>query len=116
MDKVREPFNVNLLAQAAALAALDDKAFLKRTILNTKRGKEFLYKEFDKLGLDYVPSAANFVLVDTRRDSKEVFKKLLSSGVIVRDMKVWGLETYIRVTVGTEKENKKFVNALKGVL
>ena len=116
MDRVREPFNVNILAQGAALAALDDKQFLKRTLSNTKKGKEFLYKEFDKLGFEYVPSATNFILVDLRRDCKKVFKKMLSSGVIVRDMKVWGLDTYIRVTVGTERENKKFITALRRIL
>ncbi|MCX5715821.1 MAG: histidinol-phosphate transaminase [Candidatus Omnitrophica bacterium] len=113
MEKVREPFNVNLLAQAGGLAALDDKAFVKKTIKNTKEGKAFFYKEFKKLGLEYVPSATNFVIVNLKRDSKEVFKKMLSLGVIVRDMKAWGLDTYIRVTVGTEKENKKFIKALK---
>lgn len=113
MDKAREPFNVNIMAQAAAVAALDDKAFLKRTLLNTNKGKEFLYNEFKKMGLEYVPSATNFILVDVKKDCKEVFKKLLSLGVIIRDMKGWGLDTYIRVTIGTEEENKKFIHALK---
>lgn len=116
MDKAREPFNVNSLAQAAALAALDDGQFLKKTLSNTKKGKEFLYREFKKLGLEYVPSATNFILVDIKKDCKEVFKKMLSLGVIVRDMKAWGLDTYIRVTIGTEKENKKFIQALRRVL
>jgi histidinol-phosphate aminotransferase len=116
MNKVREPFNVNLLAQAAALAALGDKAFLKRTISNIKKGKEFLYKEFDDMGLEYVPSATNFILVDTERDCKEIFKRLLSFGVIVRDMKAWGLNTYIRVTIGTPSENKKFINSVKKII
>lgn len=116
MDKVREPFNVNLLAQAAALAALDDEQFLKKTLSNTERGKKFLYKEFDKLGLDYVPSATNFILVNVRKPCKEVFKKMLSSGIIVRSMDAWGLDTYIRVTIGTEQENKKFISTLTKVL
>ncbi len=113
INKVREPFNVNILAQIAALAALDDKAFLKKTVLTTEKGKEFLYREFDKLSLEYIPSATNFILVNLKNDSREIFKKLLSAGVIVRDMTAWGLDTYIRVTIGTDKENRKFIDALK---
>ncbi|MBI4335695.1 MAG: histidinol-phosphate transaminase, partial [Candidatus Omnitrophica bacterium] len=113
MNKVREPFNVNILAQTAASAALDDREFLNRTLANTRRGKDFLYKEFDRMGLGYVPSATNFILVNVGRDSKEVFKGLLSRGIIVRDMKAWGLDTYIRVTIGTPLENRKFIRALK---
>lgn len=116
INRVREPFNVNMLAQIGALAALDDKVFLKKTLSNTKKGKEFLYREFDKLGLAYVPSATNFILVNIKKDCKEVFKKLLKLGIIIRDMKGWGLDTYIRVTVGTDKENKKFIKALRRVL
>jgi histidinol-phosphate aminotransferase len=116
MDKVREPFNVNLLAQAAARAALDDTQFLKKTLSNTKKGKEFLCGEFDKLGLGYVPSATNFILVNIKKPCKEIFNKLLASGVIIRDMAAWGLDTYIRVTVGTPGENKKFIQALRRIL
>ncbi|MDD5449570.1 MAG: histidinol-phosphate transaminase [Candidatus Omnitrophica bacterium] len=116
MEKVREPFNVNLLAQAAALAALDDEGFLKKTLSNTQRGKDFLYREFGKLGLDYVPSATNFILVNIKKPSKEIFNRMLSEGVIVRGMEAWGLNTFIRVTIGTEKENKKFINILKKII
>lgn len=116
MERTREPFNVNLLAQTAAAAAVDDKAFLKKTLLHVSKEKEFLYCAFRKMELDYVESATNFILVDTGRDCKKVFNELLKKGVIVRDMKVWGLDTYIRVTVGTRKEDEKFIEALKGVL
>lgn len=116
MDKVREPFNVNLLAQAAALAALDDAVFLKMTVSSVEKGKRFLYSEFDKLGLEYTPSATNFILVNIKKDCKEVFRKMLKQGVIIRDMKAWGLDTYIRVTIGTREENEKFIKTLKKVL
>lgn len=116
MDKVREPFNVNLLAQAAARAALDDTQFLKKTLSNTKKGKEFLCGEFDKLGLEYIPSATNFILVNVKKPCKEVFNDLLSLGVIIRDMAAWGLDTHIRVTVGTPGENKKFIESLRRIL
>jgi len=116
MEKTREPFNVNLLAQAAALAAIDDKAFLEKTLSHVELEKEFIYGELGKLKLDYVESATNFIMVDVKKDCKEVYNKLLKKGVIVRDMKAWGWNSFIRVTVGTRKENKRFVNALKGVL
>lgn len=116
MERTREPFNVNLLAQAAGAAAIDDKAFLKKTLSHVDKEKEFLYSAFRKMKLNYVKSATNFILVDTGIDCKKVFNELLKRGVIVRDMKVWGLDTYIRVTVGTRKEDKKFVEALKSVL
>jgi len=116
MEKVREPFNVNLLAQEAAAAALDDKAFLNKTLSHVEGQKKFLYSEFRKLGLEYVESATNFILVDVKKDCKAVFNSLLREGVIVRDMKAWGMDTFIRVTIGLKEENKRFVNALKQVL
>lgn len=116
MERVRDPFNVNILAQAGALAALDDKAFLKKTLLHVEKEKKALYAAFDGMGLKYVKSATNFVIVDVRRDSKDVFNGLLKQGVIVRDMKAWGLDTFIRVTIGTVPENKRFIAALKRVI
>jgi histidinol-phosphate aminotransferase len=116
MERVRDPFNVNILAQAAALAALDDKAFLKKTLSHVESQKKALYAAFDKMGLKYVKSATNFVIVDVRRDCRDVFTDLLKQGVIVRDMKAWGLDTFIRVTIGTCAENKRFLAALKKIL
>ena len=116
MERVREPFNINILAQAGAIAALDDKLFLKKTILHVEMEREFLYSAFRKMGLEYVRSATNFVIVNVGKDCKAVFNALLKEGVIVRDMKAWGLDTFIRVTVGTKTENRKFVTALKKVL
>lgn len=116
MNRVREPFNVNSLAQVAAVAALDDKVFLSRTKNLLKEGKVYLYKNFKKLGLKYIPSATNFILVEVKKDSSEIFRKLLKLGVIVRDMKAWKLNTFIRVTIGTKAENKKFIEALEKTL
>ena len=116
MEKTREPFNVNILAQAGALAALDDKAFLRKTLSHVAGEKKFLYSVFDKMGLEYKESATNFVIVDVKRDCKEVFNNLLKKGVIVRDMKAWGYNSLIRVTIGTRAEDEKFVAALKKVL
>jgi len=116
MERTREPFNVNLLAQEAALAALDDKAFLKKTLSHVKKERDFLYSALTKIGISYVPSATNFIIVDVKKDCKEVFNSLLKYGVIVRDMKAWGFDTFIRVTIGTRAEDVKFIEALKKVL
>ncbi|MCM8781695.1 MAG: histidinol-phosphate transaminase [Candidatus Omnitrophica bacterium] len=113
MEKVRQPFNVNLLAQKAAIAALDDTDFLRQTRKTVLKGKRYLYKHLTRLGLSYIPSVANFILVDMRRDGVGVFREMLKYGVIVRDMKQYGLKNFIRVTIGTEKENKKFIQALQ---
>ncbi|MCX5712410.1 MAG: histidinol-phosphate transaminase, partial [Candidatus Omnitrophica bacterium] len=91
MEKVRQPFNVNMLAQAGALAVLDDKKFIKKTRKVILEGKNYLYAEFKKLGIAYVPSVANFVLFDCGRETTAFFKAMLKFGVIVRDMKQYGL-------------------------
>jgi histidinol-phosphate aminotransferase len=116
MEKARQPFNVNMLAQVAAIAALSDKEFLRQTRELVLSGKKYLYEEFKKLGLSYVLSEANFILIDVAQDGVGVFKEMLKCGVIVRDMQQYGLKNYIRVTVGTAKENKTFIKALKEVL
>ncbi|MBU4251875.1 MAG: histidinol-phosphate transaminase [Candidatus Omnitrophica bacterium] len=116
MERIRQPFNVNLLAQVAGLAALGDNDFLKKTRRLILEGKDFIYRELAKMGLSYVLSVANFILVDTGKDGREVFKSMLKSGVIVRDMEQYGLRNFIRVTIGTQKENKKFLRVLGKVL
>ncbi|KPK98970.1 MAG: hypothetical protein AMJ95_01565 [Omnitrophica WOR_2 bacterium SM23_72] len=116
MEKVRQPFNVNFLAQQAGLAALEDKKFLNRTRKVVWEGKSYLYAQLKKMGLATVPSVANFILIDCQRDSMNVFKEMLKKGVIVRDMKQYGLNNFIRVTVGTRRENEKFIKALKKIL
>ena len=116
MEKARQPFNVNSLAQAAALAALDDKKFLEATRQSVLTGKRYLYSELERMGLGYVPSVANFILVNTPRESTLVFKDMLKFGVIVRDMREYGLKNFIRVTIGTKKENERFIRVLKKVL
>jgi len=117
MDKVREPFNINSLAQTAALAALNDKGYLKKTVDYIKREKKFMYEGLDKLGVRYVESATNFILIDLGNLlAKRVFNKLLHKGVIVREMSPWGIDNFIRVTVGKREENRFFLKALKNVL
>ncbi|MFA5094399.1 MAG: histidinol-phosphate transaminase [Candidatus Omnitrophota bacterium] len=116
MNRVRQPFNVNSLAQVGASAALADTTHLKKTRQTVLKGKKFLYGALDRIGLSYVPSQTNFILVDVKKDSWDVFQKLLRYGVIVRDMKPYKLDSYIRVTIGTDKENRKFIEAVKKVI
>ncbi len=120
LSKVRLPFNVNSLAQVAALASLSDREEVKRTRKMNARGKRFLYAAFQDLGLDYVPTQANFILIDlrsvcrrTKRSGKRICQELLKEGVIVREMSSWGLDNYMRVTIGREEENRRFIQALE---
>ena len=116
LDRVRAPFNVNALAQRAALAALDDEDHVARSRNVNEQGKAYLSTEMNRLGLLYPPSAANFLLVDVRRDGRAVAKALLREGVIVRPMGGPSLPTHIRVSIGTPHENERFIQALKAVL
>ena len=116
LNRVREPFNVNSLAQVAALASLKDRLYYKRIAKIINAQKRFLYCNFRKMGLSFVETATNFILVDVQQNSSKVFQELLRKGVIVRDMSFWGLKSFIRVSIGTEKENRKLISALKEVL
>lgn len=116
LSRVREPFNVNSLAQEAALACLQSREYYQRIARLTEQQKKFLYGRLKAMKLSYKESATNFILVDVQKNGSEVVQKLMRKGVIVRDMSFWGLENYIRVTIGTQQENKKFLAALKEVL
>ena len=116
MEKTRLPFNVNRIAQKGAVAALDDKEHVENSRKNNQTGKNFLYAEFDKLGLTYKKTQGNFVWVDLKKDSKEIFAKLQSVGVIIRPGAPFGAPTHIRVSVGTPRELNKFIDALKPLL
>jgi len=116
LNRIRPPFNVNSLAQAAALAALDDEPHILECVRLIDAGRQFLYDEFKALGLKYVPSRANFILVDVGRSAAEIYQKLLREGVIVRPMTSFGMETALRITVGTPQENRRLVRALGAVL
>ncbi len=117
MEKARLPFNVNLLAQKAAEAALDDKTHIIKTKKAVKTGKKFLVKSLEDLGFKIVISPANFILVNCgKKSGNEIFKKLLKHGVIVRDMKAYDLSKFFRVNVGTMEENRRFIEALKRVV
>ncbi|HKY09361.1 MAG TPA: histidinol-phosphate transaminase [Candidatus Binatia bacterium] len=115
MQRVRQPFNVNAAAQWAAIAALADTDHVRRSLAVNRAGLEFLQKEFIRLGLDFVPSHANFILVRVGK-GHEVFQQLLRQGVIVRPTVGYRFPEYVRVTVGTAEENQKFIQALEKVI
>jgi histidinol-phosphate aminotransferase len=115
LGRVRQPFNVNLLAQAAALAALDDHEHVARTLAVNREGLAYLTREFDRLGLAWVPTAANFILVRVGR-GVQVYEALLRQGVIVRPMDGYGFSEHLRVTIGLPEENARCIAALEAVL
>ncbi|KJJ84600.1 histidinol-phosphate aminotransferase, partial [Candidatus Omnitrophus magneticus] len=98
LNKVREPFNVNSIAQGAAIAALEDTAYVKKSVKLVSEEKERYYKFFDSLKIEYIKSKTNFILFRAGRKSIEIYKTLLSKGVITREMSHWGLEGFLRVT------------------
>jgi histidinol-phosphate aminotransferase len=111
LDRIRQPFNVNSVAQAAAAAALDDQEFRDRTVRDTRSGLRRLEAGFAKLGLEFVPSQANFSLVKVG-DGARVFDVLQRKGVIVRPLKLYELPEWIRVTAGTAAENERLLDEL----
>ena len=113
LNRIRQPFNVNHLAMVAAVAALKDEDFIARSREVNKAGMAQLEAGFKVLGLNYVPSRANFILVDVQADPAATFNGLLKQGVIVRPV---GISSHIRVSIGTEAENAKFLSALATVL
>ena len=115
LNKVRQPFNTSSLAQIAALASLEDREHIKRNQRLNKEGREYFYRHFHEMGLQYTPSETNFVLVKVG-DGKDVYNKLLEKGVIVRPMGGYGLPEHIRVTIGLPRENKKFIRVFKEVI
>jgi histidinol-phosphate aminotransferase len=115
MQRVRQPFNVNAPAQWAALAALDDADHVRRSLEVNRQGLDYLQREFKRLGLEFVPSQANFILVRVGK-GQEVFQHLLRHGVIVRPTAGYRFPEHVRVTVGTMAENRKFVEALEKVI
>jgi histidinol-phosphate aminotransferase len=115
MERVRQPFNVNSLAQIAAMAALDDRSHLERSCENNRRGMAQLFEEIGAMGIECVPSQANFFLIKVGR-GRDVYEGLLRRGVIVRPMESYNLPEYIRVTVGLPEENKRFLETFKVVM
>lgn len=115
LQKARQPFNVNAIAQAGALAAISDRNHIQATKLNNAEGMRYLTGEFKSRNLEYVPSQANFILVRTG-DGDGLFRRLLGLGVIVRAMSGYKLPDWIRVSIGTPRENRRFIEALDEIM
>lgn len=116
LNRVRPPFNVNSLAQWAALAALEDKEHLDRTLRVTRDGMLHVTTELQNRGLEVIPSEANFVTFCTGSDAGPIYEGLLREGIIVRHLRSFGMEKCIRVTIGRDWENRRFIGALDKVL
>ncbi|MFT3990512.1 MAG: histidinol-phosphate transaminase [Luteolibacter sp.] len=115
LQKARQPFNVNSVAQAGALAALTDSEHIEKTRAINKTGLRFYEEAFAKRGLEYVPSFANFILVKVG-DGDRVFKEMLAQGVIVRAMRSYKLPDWVRISIGTPEQNERCLSALDSVL
>jgi histidinol-phosphate aminotransferase len=116
MHQVRGVFNVNLLAQAAGIAALEDKEILEKSVVANRSGLCFLYDEFERLGLEYIKSHGNFVLVEIGPQAITVQQRLLEQGVIVRPCTAYDLPNFLRISVGNETQNARLIKALENVL
>ncbi|WDN90612.1 histidinol-phosphate aminotransferase [Desulfosarcina sp. BuS5] len=116
LHRVRQPFNANRLAQAGALAALEDEPFLTKTVGIVHKGIDYLFESLEKMRIQAFPTQANFLLIDVGRDADAVFEKMLRMGVIVRSMKSYGYPEYIRINAGLPEENARFISALKAVM
>jgi histidinol-phosphate aminotransferase len=113
LNRIRQPFNVNSLAQVGSLAALDDDEHVHKTKENNRQGLAYLRRELDRLGLEYAPSWGNFLLVKVGAGT---YQRLLPDGVIIRPMEGYGFPGYARVSVGTPRENERFITAMEKLL
>lgn len=116
LNRVRQPFNVNSMALAAAKAALEDQAFIQRSVEMNRAGMAQMTRAFETMGLDYIPSVGNFITVDVGRPAGEVDQGLLRAGCITRPVANYGLPNHLRITIGTEPENSRVLAALQQVL
>lgn len=116
VNRAREPFNVNSLAQWGARAALEDTEFIAKSRRVNNQGKEYLYRAFQDRGIKYIPTHTNFIFADVGVDSKALFTAMLKKGVIIRTGDIFGYPTFIRVTIGTPEENRRFIEVLDETL
>jgi histidinol-phosphate aminotransferase len=114
--KIKPPFNVNVLAQAAGIAALTDSEFVAQSVTANKIGRNYLCREFDRLGLCYAPSHTNFVLVHIGPPASGIQQQLVEKGVIVRPCGGYDLPEYLRVSIGTAAQNERFIQTLSEIL
>jgi len=115
LNRVRHPFNVNSLALAAALGALRDEDYLKKSITTNEHGMKQLTDAFDRLDYEYIPSKGNFVCFDTKGSGMEVYEAMLQQGVIVRPVANYGMPNHLRVSIGLPEENARFIEVLESL-
>ena len=116
MEKIRCPFNVTSQAQAAAIAALNDQDFVRESYRKNSLMMEYTVAALSDMGLYVIPSQANFVMVDVQRNSRDVFEKLMAKGYIIRAGAAFGMDSFIRITLGTQEEMKGLLSSLREVL
>ncbi len=116
LNRVRQPFNTNMLAQAAALASLDDNEHVVKSVQMNDKGKEFLQKAFTEMGLLHLPTMGNFISINVKQDGLALYQKLLKKGVIVRPVANYAMPEYLRITIGTQEQNERFIETLKQCL
>lgn len=116
LNRVRQPFNVNALALRAAVAALSDQDFVKRSRRLNAEGIQYLTQALQAMGLTAIPSCGNFLCIDVKQEGLPLYNDLLKQGVIVRPVANYGMPNFLRVTIGTAAENERFIAALKAVL
>ena len=116
LNRVRQPFNCSLVGQAAARAALKDTAHVTKSQASNTAGKAFLYKAFDDLGLRYAQTEGNFIMLHLGQLGADVSDALLQKGIIVRPIAGYGYPNAVRVTIGTQQENERFITALRHIL
>ena len=112
-DKIRQPFNVNYIAQKMAVASLGDERYLEKSLRLNDAGMQFLKSELNKLGIIYLNTYTNFITIHLGSKTQEIYEILLSEGVILRPLENYGLPNYLRVTIGTKEENNMFIRKLK---
>lgn len=116
INRIRNPFNVTLLTQAAGIAAIRDEEFLAKVVANNNEGKNYIYEEFDKMGLEYAKTETNHIIFNAKMDSGIVFNELLKRGVIIRPIAGFNPDTWLRVSLGTMEENRIFIKELREIL
>ena len=116
LNRVRQPFNTNMLAQAAAIASLDDSEHVIKSVKMNNTGKAFLQNAFREMNLNYLPTMGNFISVNVKQDGLALYQKLLQQGVIVRPVANYDMPEYLRITIGTKQQNERFIETLKQCL
>lgn len=110
------PFDVNIMAQAAAAAAIDDLEFVRMSRDSNSEGREYLYRELNSMGIPYIRTQSNFIAVNVMEDDNRIFGELIKKGIIVKSGSSLKMPGYIRVSIGSMDQNKKFISALKDIL